>query len=141
MVWPTVNFADARAGIAFCTDVLGFRLVACYADGSDGAIVHHAELHWPEGGGFMCGTADRPDSEFSQRPTGLAGIYVVTDDPDAVHARCEAAGARIVRGLTEQDYGSREFAVADPEGNLWSFGTYRGTDPDAAAETGGDDQR
>lgn len=27
-------------------------------------------------------------------------------------------------GLTDQDYGSREFAVADPEGNLWSFGTY-----------------
>ena len=23
-------------------------------------------------------------------------------------------------------HGSREFGVRDPEGNLWSFGTYRG---------------
>jgi uncharacterized glyoxalase superfamily protein PhnB len=30
-----------------------------------------------------------------------------------------------VRELTDQDYGSREFAARDPEGNLWSFGTYR----------------
>jgi len=28
--------------------------------------------------------------------------------------------------LNDTDYGSREFSVRDPEGNLWSFGTYRG---------------
>ena len=28
--------------------------------------------------------------------------------------------------LHETDYGSRDFAVRDPEGNRWSFGTYRG---------------
>ena len=28
-------------------------------------------------------------------------------------------------GLTDQDYGSREFAARDPHGNVWSFGTYR----------------
>ena len=26
----------------------------------------------------------------------------------------------------ETDYGANEFAVRDPEGNLWSFGDYRG---------------
>lgn len=32
--------------------------------------------------------------------------------------------------LTDQDYGSRDYAAHDPEGNLWSFGTYRpGVDP------------
>ena len=36
-----------------------------------------------------------------------------------------AAGATIERELTDQDYGSREFTARDPEGNLWSFGTYR----------------
>jgi uncharacterized glyoxalase superfamily protein PhnB len=25
---------------------------------------------------------------------------------------------------TDQEYGSRDFTVRDPEGNLWSFGTY-----------------
>jgi len=26
----------------------------------------------------------------------------------------------------DTDYGSREFSVRDPEGNRWSFGSYRG---------------
>ncbi len=28
--------------------------------------------------------------------------------------------------LHNTDYGSRDFAIRDPEGNHWSFGTYRG---------------
>jgi uncharacterized glyoxalase superfamily protein PhnB len=51
-------------------------------------------------------------------------IYVVIDDPDAHHERAQAAGAEIVRGLTDEDYGSREYSARDLEGNLWSFGTY-----------------
>jgi uncharacterized glyoxalase superfamily protein PhnB len=35
-----------------------------------------------------------------------------------------------VHGLVDTDYGSRDFSVRDPEGNLWSFGTYR---PETAA--------
>jgi uncharacterized glyoxalase superfamily protein PhnB len=31
------------------------------------------------------------------------------------------------RWLTDTDYGSRDFAVRDPEGNHWSFGTYEPT--------------
>jgi uncharacterized glyoxalase superfamily protein PhnB len=50
----------------------------------------------------------------------------VCDDPDAIFARATAAGARVVRGLRDEDYGSRGFTVADPDGNLWSFGTYAG---------------
>lgn len=44
-----------------------------------------------------------------------------------IHARAVAAGATMVRELVETDYGSLDFAVRDPEGNIWSFGTYRGT--------------
>jgi uncharacterized glyoxalase superfamily protein PhnB len=46
------------------------------------------------------------------------------DDPDAHHDRAKAAGAEIVQQLTDQDYGSREYAAVDPEGHVWSFGTY-----------------
>ena len=53
-------------------------------------------------------------------------IYVVTDEPDALFARSTAAGAEVVQGLRDEDYGSRGFTVRDPEGNTWSFGTYRG---------------
>ena len=89
-------------------------------------VVVHAELRWPEGGGVMLGTANRPDSEFSQLPTSCASLYVVTDDPHAVYATATKAGAKVVREMRDEDYGSTGFSVADPEGNLWSFGTYRG---------------
>jgi uncharacterized glyoxalase superfamily protein PhnB len=39
--------------------------------------------------------------------------------------RARANGAEIVRELTDEDYGSRGYTARDPEGNLWSFGTYR----------------
>jgi uncharacterized glyoxalase superfamily protein PhnB len=34
----------------------------------------------------------------------------------------------LLRALNDTSYGSREFAVMDPEGNRWSFGTYRGAE-------------
>ena len=41
-----------------------------------------------------------------------------------------APDARVVRELTDMDYGSREYSARDLDGNLWSFGTY---DPHASA--------
>ena len=52
---------------------------------------------------------------------------MVTDRPDELFARASAAGAQVVRGLKDEEYGSRGFTVRDLEGNLFSFGTYRGT--------------
>jgi uncharacterized glyoxalase superfamily protein PhnB len=43
------------------------------------------------------------------------------------YARAKSAGADVIMELTDQDYGSRDFAVRDPEGNHWNFGTYEPT--------------
>ena len=75
----------------------------------------------------MLGSAVNDGNAFEQRPTGAISIYVVTEQPDALFARATAAGATLVRGLEVTDYGSRGFTVSDPEGNLWSFGTYLGS--------------
>ncbi|MEA2449734.1 MAG: hypothetical protein QOG63_1666, partial [Thermoleophilaceae bacterium] len=58
---------------------------------------------------------------------GRGWCYVVVEDVDAHHARAVESGAEIVYGLTDQDYGSRDYAALDPEGNHWSFGTYHPT--------------
>lgn len=50
----------------------------------------------------------------------------MTDDPDRVHQRAPAAGAEIVAGVRETDYGPRDSTTLDPEGNRWAFGAYRG---------------
>jgi len=121
-VWPTLRANDARGLITFLTEALGFEATAVYADGD---TVHHAELAWPPGGGVMLGSA-RPDDPARVTGPGHFSAYVVTDDPDALHARAVAHGAKVTDELHQTDYGSRDFAIVDPEGNHWSFGTYRG---------------
>lgn len=120
-VWPALHAADAPALIEFLVDTLGFRKTAVYAEGDQ---MLHAQLDWPEGGGVMLGS-HQPDNPWS-RPPGTAGLYVVTDQVDVLYDRVRQSRATIVRELAEQDYGNREFTIADPEGNLWSFGLYRG---------------
>jgi uncharacterized glyoxalase superfamily protein PhnB len=123
-VWPTLRARDARALIRFLTDAFGFDETVVHGDGDR---VDHAELAWPPGGGIMLGSGprDTPEDRWPV-PPGAFAAYVVTDDPDALFARATAAGAEVIDGLHETDYGSRDFAIRDPEGNRWSFGTYRG---------------
>ena len=125
-VWPAFRARDARGLIRFLVDAFGFEETAVWGDQPDGSgdVVVHAQLSWPLGGGVMLGSV-REDGTWTV-PPGSAGCYVVTDDPDALHDRAVAAGAEVVQPLHDTDYGSRDFAVRDPEGNLWSFGTYRG---------------
>lgn len=125
-IWPTMNYTDAPKAIQFLEEAFGFTTVLVVPNDDDPAVIEHAQMAFPEGGGIMLGTADRPGNTFSQRPTGAASCYVVTDSPDALFEQATAAGARVVAPLKDEDYGSRGFSVADPEGNLWSFGTYQG---------------
>ncbi|HVM01165.1 MAG TPA: VOC family protein [Acidimicrobiales bacterium] len=124
-VWPCLNYQDAHRAIAFLTEAFGFAATAVYEGGPERPVAH-AELRWPGGGGVMLGSANPSGNEFERLPTGAASTYVVCDDPDGLFARATAAGAEVVRELRDEDYGSRGFTVRDPEGNLWSFGTYGG---------------
>jgi uncharacterized glyoxalase superfamily protein PhnB len=125
-IWPVLSYRDARAAIAFLRDAFGFEERAAYARDDDPLIIEHAEMRWPLGGGVMFGTAGKDDGPFGARIPGNDSVYVVCDDPDALYERAIAAGAELVAGLKDEDYGSRGFTVRDPEGNLWSFGTYAG---------------
>ncbi len=58
------------------------------------------------------------------RPASLAVALQCPLNADAAHDRAVAAGAEVVRPLENTDYGSRDFSVRDPEGHVWSFGTY-----------------
>lgn len=119
-VWPCLYCSDPRAMIQFLTSAFGFDVRMEHADGD---TVHHAELTWSWSDGRTGGVMLGPGTG---RFVGNAAVHVVTDDPDARHAAAVAAGATVVRPLEDTDYGSRIFEVTDPEGNLWSFGTWHG---------------
>ena len=120
---PVLIYDDADKAIQFLTEAFGFTDAGIYRT-PEGRIAH-AELAY---GGGVIGLSDRV--EGSVFDLGPCAVYVVVDDPDAHHARAVAAGAEVVFPLTDQDYGSRDYAVRDPEGFVWCFGTYApGTHP------------
>lgn len=48
----------------------------------------------------------------------LNGVHFHTDDLDASFEKVSAAGAEIVQEPADQPWGTRDFAVRDPSGNL-----------------------
>ena len=124
-IYPSLRYKDASAAIDWLCRAFGFERKAVY-EGEKG-IVEHAELSY-QGGLIMLGS-ERPSdlkNGFGLRG-GQGWLYVVVDDPDAHYERAKGAGAEIIRELGNQDYGSRDYSARDPEGNIWSFGTYNPT--------------
>jgi uncharacterized glyoxalase superfamily protein PhnB len=122
---PFLTYEDAPAALDWLEHAFGFERTAVH-EGPNGAIAH-AELRF-DGGMVMLGTAGANDLGLkTARELGAVsqGVYVIVDDIDARYERALASGAEVVRALHDTDYGSRDFIVRDPEGNLWSFGTYR----------------
>jgi uncharacterized glyoxalase superfamily protein PhnB len=124
---PCLRYRDPRAAIEWLERALGARRGAVHEDA--GGDVGHAEV-WFGDGCVMLGSVPEPGSHRLDWGPGAACSYVVVDDPDERYARATEAGAEVVRELFDTDYGSRDFIVRDPEGNVWSFGTYR---PEPAA--------
>jgi uncharacterized glyoxalase superfamily protein PhnB len=118
-LYPSLRCRDARAMIEFLASGFGFKELAVHA-GDDGEI-HHAELGY--GPSILMLGAERDD--VYGRRAGQGWLYVAVEDPDAHCERARAAGAEIVVELHDTDYGSRDYAARDPEGNMWNFGTYR----------------
>jgi uncharacterized glyoxalase superfamily protein PhnB len=48
----------------------------------------------------------------------LNGVHFQTDDLDAAFEKIRSAGAEIVQEPTEQFWGTRDFALRDPSGNM-----------------------
>lgn len=48
----------------------------------------------------------------------LNGVHFHTDDLDATFEKLRSAGAEVVQEPTDQPWGTRDFAVRDPSGNL-----------------------
>jgi uncharacterized glyoxalase superfamily protein PhnB len=133
-IYPCLGYRDAKAAIRWLCEAFGFEERMVHP-GEDREVAH-AELSLGPGM-IMLGSAHEDmkpvdtdafasggQVDFSRIPFAL---YVAVEDVDAHCERARAAGAEIVRELTDTDYGSREYACRDLEGNVWSFGTYQPT--------------
>jgi uncharacterized glyoxalase superfamily protein PhnB len=122
-----MRYRNAAAAIEWLCNVLGFARHAVYA-GADGSI-QHAELTL---GGGMIMLGSIRDNEFGRhmkQPDEIGGAetrseYLIVSDADEVYRRVKAAGAEIVIDIKDEGYGGRGFTCRDPEGRIWSVGTY-----------------
>lgn len=110
-----IPYRDLRAAIDFLCDGFGFERHVLHED--DDGEPQHVELR--------LGDDVIMPAPASMGEPGHAKTYVVVADPDAHHDHAKAAGAQITMQLRDTDYGSRDYAARDLEGNSWYFGTYR----------------
>ena len=124
-IYPCLRYLDAPAAIAWLGRAFGFEELLVVPGETDGTVAH-AELRM---GGCVVMLGSARDDAYGQSPRTLGGVtqtvYMAVAEPDALHARAAAAGAEILRPPADTDYGSREFSCRDPEGHVWSFGTWR----------------
>ncbi|WP_445151238.1 VOC family protein [Baekduia sp. Peel2402] len=125
---PALPVADVPAAVGHYRDAFGFE--ALHAEG-DFAVIRRdgAELH-------LWGATDdgwRTRDGFAERPVrsggesflaGTASCRIAVEDVDALYA--ELAGTGVVHptsrdGVTVTDFGTREFATLDRDGNLIAF--------------------
>jgi uncharacterized glyoxalase superfamily protein PhnB len=130
-VIPAMRYRDCMAAIEWLCKALGFEKNAVYM--GEGNTVMHAQLSFGNGM-IMLGSVPKvedatiygklmaqPD-EIGMRETQSACLIV--SDADAIYASAKAAGADMVMDLKEMDYGGKAFTCRDPEGHVWSIGTY-----------------
>ena len=121
-VYPGLQYADADAGMKWLEDVLGCKRREDHRD-DDGNVVH-AEVEF-QSAVLMLSSAGVGREPFRSLPAGGHLVYIAIDEVDALYDHVREAGGDIALEITDTDYGSRDFTVRDPEGNLWAFGTYR----------------
>ncbi len=127
---PVLRYADCNAALEFLTRTFGFTEGNVFRD--EAGKVMHAELWFGNGGVMISPVMDTPFGKFMRQPREAGGVtasfFIVVNDPDAHHQRAVDAGFEILLPRRDESYGSREYSVRDPEGHIWTFGTY-----DAAA--------
>jgi catechol 2,3-dioxygenase-like lactoylglutathione lyase family enzyme len=113
---------DPDQALAFYRDTLGLELRNDVAKG---------EFRWiTVGAGSQPGVAIVLTNYLNGSPAdqdalgaliakgALNGVHFNSDDLDASFEKVDASGAEIVQEPTDQPWGTRDFAVRDPSGNL-----------------------
>lgn len=125
---PGLRYRDALAAIEWLCTAFGFDKQAVHAD--DDGVVQHAQLTFGNGM-IMLGSVARRNAWGGRiaQPDEIGGRetqapYVIVADCKAHYERAKAAGAVIVDDYEAKDYGGAGYSCLDPEGHLWSFGSY-----------------
>ncbi|WP_256081362.1 VOC family protein [Massilia sp. YIM B04103] len=126
-IMPCMRYRDAPGAIDWLCSTLGFE-ASLVVPNEDGSIAH-AQLSYGNGMVMLGSIFDTEYGRLMKQPgeIGMAvtqSAYLVVNNADEVYERALRAGAPILMELKDEDYGGRGFTLRDPEGHVWSIGTY-----------------
>lgn len=126
-VVPCLRYHDAPAAIRWLCDTFGFtpQLVVP----NDDATIAHAQLTFGNGMIMLSSVFNTEFGRLMKQPIEVGqfvtqSTYLVVNDADHVYGRVLEAGAEVLLEIKDEDYGGRGFTCRDPEGHIWSIGTY-----------------
>ncbi len=107
---PTVAVSDIDRALAFYCGLLGMEKTFENGDPVGFVIVSRdqAEVHLSRST-YIMGTTSNV-------------LHLIVDDATALYDHLATGGAKIIKGLRDEDYGLRDFVVADPDGNRIDVG-------------------
>lgn len=106
---------DLDASIRFYTETLGMRLAFRHEDFYAGIEADGQAFHLKR----VC---EVDPSIADVREGGHFHLYFRTDDVAALAARFERNGVRLVEGVHETAWRTREFVIEDEQGHILYFG-------------------
>lgn len=123
---PSLAYEDAPNAVNWLHGAFGLAATTV-VPGPDNTIAH-AELK-SEAGGVVMVLSTQLSTRRNRSPKTLGGtaesVYMVVSDIEMAYDKAVAAGAEVFNPLHDTDYGSREFCCLDPEGHIWTLGTYQ----------------
>lgn len=125
----SLRYQDAPKAIDWLCRAFGFERHLVVP--GEGGTIAHAQLTFGNGM-IMLGSSGAHRSSYDEvvKAPGEIGrvggqsLYVIVDDADVHLERARAAGAEILIDVKDEDYGGRSYTCRDPEGHVWTFGTY-----------------
>ena len=107
---PCISVSNIEESVAFYTSMLGMRKTF-----ENGNPV-----------GFVIMKKDRAELHLSlcrdKKPQIHNVAHLKVSDANALYNHLSNSGVRIVKGLRDQQYGLRDFVIADPDGNRIDIG-------------------
>jgi len=117
-----VFYKDPLAALDWLEQAFGFERSMIITD-SDGKLAH-AEMRF--GDGYIMVGSEWTDyvaspASIGGKVTQTINVHLADGGIDAHCERARAAGAVILRPLSDEFYGDRTYSARDPEGHVWSF--------------------
>lgn len=124
---PLMRYRDVAAAIEWLCETFGFERHLVVAN--DEGEIAYAQLMCGGGIIMLCPVEGSGLDTIMAQPDEVGGLetqscYLVVGDADAHYAHAKNAGAQIVLDIKGNDAGRRGYSCRDPEGHIWSFGTY-----------------